>query len=83
MAKYRRKPLVVEAWQWHVGDFLIGPMEPVACEPTEHCAENMHYVIPTVEGDYLVSDGDWIIKGVAGTFYSCAPDIFEQTYEAV
>ena len=31
----------------------------------------------------LAAYGDWIIKGVAGEFYPCKPDIFEQTYEAV
>lgn len=25
--------------------------------------------------------GDWIIRGVQGEFYPCAPNIFEQTYE--
>jgi hypothetical protein len=27
--------------------------------------------------------GDMVIKGVAGEFYPCKPDIFEKTYEAV
>ena len=26
---------------------------------------------------------DWIIKGVAGEFYPCKPDIFAATYEVV
>ena len=39
--------------------------------------------IPTDEGDMNASYGDWIIKGIAGEFYPCKPDIFEQTYEAV
>ena len=26
--------------------------------------------------------GDWIIKGLAGEFYPCKPEIFEATYEA-
>ena len=30
-----------------------------------------------------VSDGDWIIQGVAGEFYPCKPDIFLKTYERV
>lgn len=29
------------------------------------------------------SVGDYIIKGVAGEFYPCKPDIFEKTYEEV
>ena len=27
--------------------------------------------------------GDYIIKGVAGEFYPCKPDIFKATYEKV
>jgi hypothetical protein len=36
----------------------------------------------TLEGDLRATVGDWIIKGVAGEFYPCKPDIFEQTYES-
>lgn len=32
---------------------------------------------------HIATEGDWIIKGVAGEFYACKPDIFEQTYERV
>ena len=39
--------------------------------------------IPTLEGDYTASAGDWIICGVAGEYYPCKPDIFEKTYEPV
>lgn len=38
-------------------------------------------MIRTLEGDMRAEYGDWIIKGVAGEFYPCKPDIFEQTYE--
>jgi hypothetical protein len=31
----------------------------------------------------LASFGDYIIKGVAGEFYPCRADIFDQTYEPV
>ena len=39
--------------------------------------------INTLEGTMTASPGDWIIRGVAGEFYACKPDIFEATYEAV
>jgi hypothetical protein len=39
--------------------------------------------IETLEGRMFVSDRDWVIKGVAGEFYPCKPDIFKQTYEKV
>lgn len=38
-------------------------------------------VIPTLEGDHLARQNDWIIKGVMGEFYPCKPDIFDATYE--
>jgi hypothetical protein len=38
-------------------------------------------IIPTLEGDMLARFGDWIIQGVKGEFYPCAPDIFQATYE--
>lgn len=43
--------------------------------------------IPTLEdgadgrAKHVASIGDWIIRGVAGEFYPCKPEIFEQTYE--
>lgn len=39
-------------------------------------------LIQTLEGVMEARPGDWIIKGVAGEFYPCKPDIFEATYEA-
>ena len=30
-----------------------------------------------------IREGDWIIRGVAGEFYPCKDEIFQQTYEAV
>lgn len=38
-------------------------------------------VIPTLESEMFVQDGDWIIRGVKGEFYPCRADIFEMTYE--
>jgi hypothetical protein len=37
--------------------------------------------IKTLEGNMAITEGDFIIKGVAGEFYPCKPDIFEKTYE--
>ena len=40
-------------------------------------------VIATLEGGHWVEPGDYVIRGVAGEFYPCKPDIFHQTYEEV
>lgn len=44
--------------------------------------EYEHVRIRTLEGVMGANVGDYIIKGVAGEFYPCRADIFEQTYEA-
>lgn len=35
----------------------------------------------TLEGSHKATIGDLIIKGVAGEFYPCKPDIFKATYD--
>ena len=39
--------------------------------------------IRTLEGWMTATLGDYVIKGIAGEFYPCKPDIFEATYEDV
>ena len=71
--KYRKKPVVIEATQW----FKDGDHPAV-----QHAIEDQ-YTIKTLEGYMLVTPGDFIITGVKGEVYPCAPDIFELTYEPV
>lgn len=91
MAKYRKKPVTVEAWQYN-GTFASCP-EWVANAIEKRIikrGQNAHlntviageqYDIVTLEGDMHISMGDYIIKGVNGELYPCKPDIFEKTYE--
>ena len=85
MAKFRKRPIVVEAIQWDGGnDFEVNDFVHSA----EHWVERGGFVtamfrIKTLEGTIKATPGDWIIKGVKGEFYPCKPDIFEETYEAV
>ena len=87
--KYRKKPVVVEAFQmtkelWecrmpvHPGWFEEALKNRIAIEDLGN--ENWG-VIKTLEGNHIVSWGDWIIKGVKGELYPCKPEIFEMTYE--
>lgn len=39
--------------------------------------------IGTLEGKHIATQGDWIIKGIAGEIYPCKPDIFANSYEEV
>ena len=79
MPMFRKKPVEIEARQYtRVG----WEAEEVAA----WCGGDQNddgVIIRTLEGDHLGEYGDWIIKGVAGEFYPCKPDIFEATYEAV
>ena len=86
MAKYRKKPVVIEAVQLRRGYAELA----VAFIPPDHVghfnlgefAEDSCYIeIKTLEGVMTANEGDWIIKGVAGEFYPCKPDIFAATYE--
>ena len=88
MAKYRKKPVVIEAEQFHP-DKKPYPegVERYTKERTEAVdgsSSNFYgWRIQTLEGPHIVSPDDWIITGVKGEKYPCKPDIFEATYERV
>lgn len=89
MAKYRKKPVVIEAVQ------LVGTVEGANhvlawiglhggdAKRAHNTKPEEGIIIPTLEGDMTAAPGDWIIKGVAGEFYPCKPGIFEATYETL
>ena len=96
--KYRKKPIVIEAFQMTVTRRMYNDDWPEwmhAAWNKERDAEgalqraNMESLLPdqleivTLEGLQRISWGDYIIRGVKGEIYPCKPDIFEATYEAV
>lgn len=85
--KYRKKPVVIEAFHLPAeGDWEVDPFLEWAEEHGLHnytSGRDESIIIETLEGSMQADPGDWIIKGVAGEFYPCKPEIFEQTYEAV
>lgn len=88
--RYRKKPVVIEAFQW-TGDqnqtedpeWIIEAIKRGDVWFINQRTPDCCMVIKTLEGNHLASSGDWIIKGVRGELYPCKPDIFEATYEAV
>ena len=78
MAKFRKKPVMIEAIQWtgnnleEIKDFM---------GYYEYAKKNL--IIHTLEGKMIAQVNDWIIHGVQGEYYPCKPDIFEKTYEPV
>lgn len=84
MPMFRKKPVVIEARQFdgspNGGEYIRSWVGNGARVVRHNGAPAV--IIPTLEGDHRAEAGDWIIKGVAGEFYPCKPDIFEKTYEA-
>jgi hypothetical protein len=93
MAKYRKKPVVIEAYQYE-GDF-VSSGNWTAPDWVNEAYNNGVLVykevgntppelyVKTIEGDMKCNYKDYIIKGVKGELYPCKPDIFEETYEQV
>lgn len=91
--RYRKKPVVIEAFemtrdrrrgnidwpQWLHAAWNDGTLRPSGDGPSL----SDRLIIKTLEGDQLVSWGDFIIQGVKGELYPCKPDIFALTYEPV
>ncbi|CAM3001648.1 hypothetical protein HAHI6034_10920 [Hathewaya histolytica] len=94
MAKYRKKPVVIEAFKYD-GDLINSKGEYYAPEWAEvACKYGTLYFyefegkpgelfIKTLGGNHHVSVGDYVIKGVQEEIYPCKPDIFKKTYEIV
>ena len=81
MAKYRKKPVVIEAFQWRVGDTRPDWFVSARRAGTVGADNGDGCDIQTLEGIMHASAGDWIIQGVKGEIYPCKPDIFAATYE--
>ncbi len=90
MAKYRKKPVVIDAFQW-TGDknqtedpeWIIEAMENGLVWFNNEGTKDVNMEIKTLEDNHIASRGDYIIKGIAGELYPCKPDIFHATYEKV
>ena len=91
MAKFRKKPVVIEAVQlrWDTWNEMcdhadVGKLTDGKCEgkmPDDNLS--IQLMIPTLEGLMVANEFDWIIKGIKGELYPCKPDIFEATYEEI
>lgn len=92
MARYRKKPVVIDAWRWRWdGRDMTAPTWATdalnvwprvgGLEFDPNHADGPRMRMATREGVMTVRPGDWLIRGVAGELYSCKHDIFERTYE--
>lgn len=94
MAKYRKKPVVIEASQWfkdgdhpaviakakgHTGLYVVEDWQSQMRK--DGFPYGVDYVVVTLNGPVVVVPGEWIVTGVKGETYLCKPDIFTETYE--
>ena len=91
MAKYRKKPVIIEAITFDEfveygkknGGNIVDGM-PWSFEYNGHAVTHESddcYIIPTLEGEMKFTKEDMLIIGVNGEIYPCKIDIFEKTYE--
>jgi hypothetical protein len=85
MAKYRKKPVVIEAFQWFGDHRQEEDPEWIveAIKRSEVYFVGQDMLINTLEGTMTCDEGDYVIQGVKGEIYPCKPDIFALTYEKV
>lgn len=91
MAKFRKKPVEVEAMRFdgtfESWDAIINWANAEIANTRQwlHGDGDGHLVVPTREGEMRADAGDWIIREPFATddrhYYPCKPDIFEATYE--
>lgn len=87
--RYRKKPIVIEAFEYCEDFMKIGancrgvPEWGISAydDGIIYFDNNGECFIKTLEGDMKVGLGDYIIRGVNGEIYNCKAEIFEKTYE--
>lgn len=89
---YRKRPIAIEAMRYtgenwpKIAAWVQPGIKPDRLPPgwsLRKARGVVSLVVATLEGDHMALPGDWILRGVAGEFYPCRPDIFARTYEAV
>lgn len=86
--KFRKKPVEIEAMPFRfyldapdIVEWIKSNGGSATYGQTETGPVQIH--IQTLEGVMAADVSDWIIRGVAGEFYPCKPDIFGATYDPV
>ena len=90
MSKYRKKPVIIEAFQYGIDnrpdwfDDKVTSNDIITHIGNDRKETQDYYCeINTLEGIMTGQLGDFIIQGVSGEIYPCKPDIFEKTYKLV
>lgn len=88
MAKFRKKPVEINAWlikdlhECALEDLPQPVKDGIAAETLTRTSYG-GLLIRTLEGMMEGNVTDWLIRGVQGELYPCKPNIFARTYTAV
>lgn len=91
MGKYRKKPVVIEAFQLNARGLVgedwfwnaVSENTIVTHDFGKYYPNPAWCEIKTLEGTMIAQAGDYIIRGVNGEIYPCKSEIFHVSYEAV
>lgn len=93
MAKFRKKPVNIEAVQIDLETSKLTEYpnwikDAVRTGELVQKDSGVWKVVTLEDGDdgeaqHIATPGDWVIKGVEGELYFCKPAIFDKTYEPV
>ncbi|PWE56779.1 hypothetical protein DEM27_10475 [Metarhizobium album] len=84
MAHFRKKPIVIEAYQFRIPSDPRPPWFAQALNDGRvwyQGGPDPYFTIKTLEGEMRASLNDWIIRGVKGELYPIKDEIFRETYE--
>lgn len=88
--KYKKRPIIIEALQWtgkNVEEMkmFVGKENCQIEDFSFFIGKEKGYFlkIRTLEGEMMVNEGDYVLKGVRGEFYPCNESIFLETYYEV
>lgn len=94
MSRWRRKPIVIEAWQfmptaqreelpaWIDRRWFYDDVERES-DSTLEPPRTPYMLIPTPGGVLRADITDWIIRGVKGDVYPCKAVVFDASFEPI
>jgi hypothetical protein len=82
MPLFRKRPEVVEAFQYHDGE-QRGEVAQDVIDGNVRYPEDGTMLVRTPEGERIARSTDWIVRDENGALLVRRPDIFAKTYEPV
>lgn len=92
MTRYVKKPVEIDAHQFDYADPKTGApdwiMDAMRADRIMFDVDGDAWYVQTLESGglaprHLISDGDFVIRGIAGELYACKPDIFAASYDEI